>query len=186
MVLRWTHKDTSLILQKSWADIERQKCKMVSVPYMDINQTLVMGKLPIANDSQNISNRMYFPTKGGPWRCTVEGCPGHLATRTATRVQFLQRHVQDTVVMLEEGNLPHPRCTWCDMQVPRKALNGRHLGTAQCAKGAERKRRRLAEMETRENLERALHAFNPFPLSLRVQPPFPLDPPTVGLLCFFN
>ena len=25
----------------------------------------------------------------------------------------------------------------CDMQVPRKALNGRHLGTAQCAKGAE-------------------------------------------------
>ena len=36
---------------------------------------------------------------------------------------------------------------------------GRHRGTAQCAKGAERKRRRLAKTETRENLERAFHAY---------------------------
>ena len=33
------------------------------------------------------------------------------ATRTAMRVHFLHRHVLDTVVILEEGNLPHPRCT---------------------------------------------------------------------------
>ena len=26
------------------------------------------------------------------------------------RVHVLHRHVQDTVVILEEGNLPHPRC----------------------------------------------------------------------------
>ena len=71
----------------------------------------------------------------------------------------MHRHVQDTVVKLEEGNLPHPRCHHCDMQVPRKELNGRHLGTAQCAKGAERKRWRLAETEKRENLERAFHAY---------------------------
>ena len=38
-------------------------------------------------------------------------------------------------------------------------INGRHLGTAQCKKGAERKRRRLAETETMENLERAFHAY---------------------------
>ena len=71
----------------------------------------------------------------------------------------MHRNVQDTVVMLEEGNLPHTRCPRCDLQVPRKALNGRHLGTAQCKKGAERKRRRLAETETRENSERAFHAY---------------------------
>ena len=29
----------------------------------------------------------------------------------------------------------------------------------QCKKGAERKQRRLAETETRENLERAFHAY---------------------------
>ena len=45
------------------------------------------------------------------------------------------------------------------MKVPRKALNGRHLGTAQCAKGADRKRRRLAETETRENTKQAFHAY---------------------------
>ena len=67
------------------------------------------------------------------------------------RVHFVHRHVHDTVVMLEEGNLPLPRCPWCDLQVPRKALNGLHMGTLQCKKEEERKRRRLAETETREN-----------------------------------
>ena len=78
--------------------------------------------------------RMSFPEKGGSWRCPVEGCPGKLATRTAMQVHFVHRHVLDTVVILEEGNLPHPRCANCDMQAPRRALNGRHPGTAQCAK----------------------------------------------------
>ena len=45
------------------------------------------------------------------------------------------------------------------MQVPQRALNGRHLGTAQCLKGADRKRRWLAEAETRENSERAFEAY---------------------------
>ena len=75
------------------------------------------------------------------------------------RVHFVYRHVLVTVVMLEKGNFPHPRCARCDMQVPRKALNGRHVGTAQCTKGAERKRRQLAETETRENSERAFKAY---------------------------
>ena len=61
--------------------------------------------------------------------------------------------------MLEEGNLPHPRCPRCDLQVPRKALNGSHLGTAQCKKGAEQKRRWLAEKETQENSKWAFHAY---------------------------
>ena len=52
-----------------------------------------------------------------------------------------------------------PRCPRCDLQVPRKALNGRHLGTLQCKNGAEGKRRRLAETETRENSKWAFHAY---------------------------
>ena len=102
---------------------------------------------------------MSFPKKGGPRRCPVEGCPGALATRNVMWVHFVHRHVHDTVVMLEEGNLPLPRCPRCDLQVPRKALNGSHMGTEQCKKGEERKRRRLSEKETRENLERAFHAY---------------------------
>ena len=63
------------------------------------------------------------------------------------------------MVILEEVNFPHPRCPRCNLQVPRKALNGHHLGTAQCKMGEEQKRRRLAEKETRENSERAFHAY---------------------------
>ena len=45
------------------------------------------------------------------------------------------------------------------MQVPLRELNGRHPDTAKCLKGAEQKRRRLAEAEKRENLERAFEAY---------------------------
>ena len=38
-------------------------------------------------------------------------------------------------------------------------MNGRHPDTAQCKKGVERKRRRLAEAETQESLERAFEAY---------------------------
>ena len=79
--------------------------------------------------------------------------------RTAMRVHFVHWHVLDTVVVQEEGNFPHPRCARCDMLVHRKDLNGRHPGTAQCNKGAKRKRRRLAEAETQESTEWAFEAY---------------------------
>ena len=47
----------------------------------------------------------------------------------------------------------------CDLQVSRKALNGRHLGTIHCRTGTECKQRRLAEAEMGENSERAFHAY---------------------------
>ena len=75
------------------------------------------------------------------------------------RVHFVYRNVHDTEVMLEEEKFNHPRCARCDMQVTRKALNGRHLGNTQCEKGAERKRRRMAKTETRENLEREFYTY---------------------------
>ena len=46
-----------------------------------------------------------------------------------------------------------------DMLVPCHTLNGRHPATAQCAMGAERKRRRLAEAELRESIGRAFEAY---------------------------
>ena len=105
------------------------------------------------------SCRMSFPAKGGPQKWPVEGCPGRVATRTAMQVHFVHRNVLNTMVILEEGNFPHPRCARCNMQVPQRALNGRHPGTVQFHKGAERKRQGLAEAETRENLERAFEAY---------------------------
>ena len=71
----------------------------------------------------------------------------------------MHRHVHDTVVILEEVNLPLPRCPRWDLQVSGKALNGRHLETNRCKQGAERKKRRLAAAEVETTLEKAFHAY---------------------------
>ena len=42
---------------------------------------------------------------------------------------FLHQHVLDTVVILEVGNLLHPRCPQCDMLVPWSTLKRRHFAT---------------------------------------------------------
>ena len=101
---------------------------------------------------------MNFP-KGSRRQCPVEGCPGVSETRVALRVHFVQRHVHENVVILEEGNLPLPQCPRCDLQVSRKALNGRHLETNQCRTGEERKIRRLTAAEGEAATERAFHAY---------------------------
>ena len=74
-------------------------------------------------------------------------------------VHFLHLNVQDTVVILEEGNLPQPRCPRCDMLFYWHALNRGHISTAQCTRGAEWKIRRIAEEELRESLERAFQVY---------------------------
>ena len=75
------------------------------------------------------------------------------------RVHFWRRHVRDTIIILEEGNLPHPRCENCDMFVPWRDLNGRHKSTMMCKSGAERKSWRLAEAEIRESTEMAFEVY---------------------------
>ena len=51
-------------------------------------------------------------------------------TRAAMRVHFVHRHVHDTVVILEEGNLPLPQCPRCDLQVSgRGPATGPRRGT---------------------------------------------------------
>ena len=70
--------------------------------------------------------RMAFLARAGPRPCPVKGCSGRASTQKEIRVYFLHRHVRDTVVILEEGNLPHPRFPLCDIPVPCKSLNRMH------------------------------------------------------------
>ena len=102
---------------------------------------------------------MVFPARAWPRPCLVEGCSGRALTRMTMRVHFWHRHVRDIVVILEEGNPPHPQFILCDMLVLRKALNGTHRSMEQCTRGAERKRWRLAEEEEREFTARAFSAY---------------------------
>ena len=89
----------------------------------------------------------------------MEGCPGRDRTQTAMRLHFWRRHFLDVVIILEEGNLPHPRFPRCDMMVPWRSLNGRHKSTAMCRSGAEKMRRRLAEAEVRDSTEMAFEVY---------------------------
>ena len=75
------------------------------------------------------------------------------------RVNFIHRHVKDTMVILEEGNLPHPRFPQCNMLVPWRALKKRHLATTQCAMRAERNIIQLAQEELREISEKYFQAY---------------------------
>ena len=74
-------------------------------------------------------------------------------------VNFMHLHVRDTVVILDKGNLPHPRCPQCDVMVTWNALNRRHLSTTQCANGGGRKCRQLAEEELWKSLKRSFQAY---------------------------
>ena len=97
--------------------------------------------------------------RGGATACPVEGFLGRAGTQTEMRVHFWRRNVRDTIIILEEGKLPHPRCKNCDMFVPWRDLNGRHKSTEMCRSGAERKRRRLAEAEIRDSMGMASEVY---------------------------
>ena len=54
-----------------------------------------------------------------PRNFPVEGCRGGEAvTRAELRVHFLHRHIRDTMVILEDDNLPYPLLPRCDILVP--------------------------------------------------------------------
>ena len=52
--------------------------------------------------------KMAFLTKAEPRPFPVKGCTGRASTRTEMRVHFWHQHVRDIMVILEEGNIPHP------------------------------------------------------------------------------
>ena len=87
------------------------------------------------------------------------GCLGGASSQTNLRVHFAHRHVWDTIVTLEEGSFPYPRCPKYNMFVTQKALNVWNLTNVLCRRGMERKWHCLAEEEAREGKERALTAY---------------------------
>ena len=102
---------------------------------------------------------MAFIAKSAPRPCPVKGCSGRVLMRVAMRVHFWNRHVQDTVVILEKFNLPHPWFPLCDIMVPWMSLNGMHRLTAQCKRGAEMNQRRLAAEEEMGVISRTLSTY---------------------------
>ena len=79
--------------------------------------------------------------------------------RSAIQVQFVHHHVWDMIVVMEECNHHPLRCPKCDMVKPWEALNGRHMYTAMCTKGVERKHRPLMEEEAHMIMVVAFQAY---------------------------
>ena len=87
------------------------------------------------------------------------GLQGGAMSRDNLRVHFVHRHVRDTIVILEEGNCPHPLCPDCDMFDLWAALNWWHSYTALCAQVAKSKNRRLVGQESRDGAVLACKAY---------------------------
>ena len=121
----------------------------VRVHCMECKEEMVLGLLAVHLQTQHgksTDGRMHWvtrspgretctynmdlPTNGGPSNLPVKAFRGRAATWTAMRVHLLYPHVRDTVIILEEGNLPRPRCPRCNMMVPCQALNRQNLATA--------------------------------------------------------
>ena len=62
-------------------------------------------------------------------------------------------------MILEEGNLPHQKCSLCYILVLWKDLNGNHRRIEQYNQGVERKRQKLAAEEEREVTARSFSAY---------------------------
>ena len=50
--------------------------------------------------------------------CPVDGCERRARTHTNLQINFVHRHVQETIVILEEGNRPLPRLSSSNMFLP--------------------------------------------------------------------
>ena len=62
--------------------------------------------------------KMAFPIMGGAKNCPAKGYWRRAATWTAMWVHFLHWYVRETVIILDEFNLPHPQFPWCNILVP--------------------------------------------------------------------
>ena len=118
------------------------------------NGVAKLGLVSEGGGSDGVDNprtyRMTFPARAGPRPCPVKWCSGRASMQTEMRVELWHRQVRETMVILEEGNLPHQRCLLCDMLLPWKYLNGMNRRTSNFTPVAERKRRWLAADEERE------------------------------------
>ena len=84
--------------------------------------------------------RVSFPWAAGSMECPVEGCTYWDLTHTNPQIFLMQCHIWDMIVILEEGNRPHPRCPACDMFVTCSSMNHCHPTTTLYAQGAHTKR----------------------------------------------
>ena len=96
-----------MLFPDCWKEVENVSL----VAHLQTHHGVAKGRLGQEGNEAEGGNKtrtysMMFPAKDGPRPCPVEGCSGWSSTQTDMRVQLWNWHVRDTVVILEEGNLP--------------------------------------------------------------------------------
>ena len=97
-----------------------------------------------------LSTRWNFLGQPHKSNVRVEGCPWRATNHPNLRMHFIHRRMEDTIHILNEGNIPHLWCDQCAMFILREALATGHLGTTICKRREYHKNRCLAASSTRE------------------------------------
>ena len=63
---------------------------------------------PILTAEETQTYRVSFLQSETTIHCPVEGFQGRAVDRTNLRIHFAHHHMWDTIIILEEGNFPHP------------------------------------------------------------------------------
>ena len=84
----------------------------------------------------------------------MEKCQGTASSETNLWVNFAHRNPRDSIVILEEGNQPYPRCPQCDIFFPRDELNQAHSTSVMCWRRLDSNQQRLVVEDTEERMGR--------------------------------
>ena len=91
-------------------------------------------------------NRVSLPNMAGLLGGPFKGCMGREMIRINLWIHFVHLHVQEMIIIMEEGNSTCPYCPVCEL-FPWVVLNRFHPTTDLCARVEELKRWRLAKEE---------------------------------------
>ena len=79
---------------------------------------------------------------------------------TNLQIHFVHRHMQNTVVITEEGNRPQPRFLDCDIFVPWAELNCCYPTMTLFSRGLDKKKRRIVKKDDRVGTVKAFRAYD--------------------------
>ena len=83
------------------------------------------------------------------------------------RVNFSHQHSQDSIVILEEGNQPHPRCLQFEIFFPQEALNW--VTSDMCWHGSKKEQRIMVVAEVEKCMGGGFSAYGKLLMEV---PPF--------------
>ena len=96
-----------------------------------------------------------FGSVGSP----AKYCRGRAKNIINLRIHFVNFHMQEMIVILEESNRPHTCCLFCEMCVPWEALNICNPTIDLCARVVKQKQQSMAEEEAQAGNDTAFRAY---------------------------